>query len=126
MKHKRNTEAVVEYAKMKKEETAKKVEQAIRQLIKQNERINFNTVTAAAGVSKSYLYNQPELRKQIETLRLNQREIEPQKAIKKYMSDDNKDSLIQVFRDRIKELEKENKKLKDDIKRINGKLYENL
>ncbi|MEH7491273.1 DUF6262 family protein [Neobacillus niacini] len=126
MKHKRNTEAVVAYAKKKKEDTIEKVEQAINQLIKQNVRINFNTVTTAAGVSKSYLYNQPELRERIETLRKQQREIKSPKIVRKNMSDENKDSLIQVFRDRIRELEKENKQLKDEIKRVNGKLYENF
>ncbi|MDC3412881.1 DUF6262 family protein [Aquibacillus sp. 3ASR75-11] len=126
MKHKRNTEAVVAFAKKKKEETAEKVEQAIKQLIKQNERINFNTVTSAAGVSKSYLYNQPELRKRIESLRQKQNKVASPKNIKKNMNDENQDSLIQVFRERIRELEKENKQLKDEIKRINGKLYESF
>ncbi|MEH7548071.1 MULTISPECIES: DUF6262 family protein [Bacillaceae] len=126
MKHKRNTEAVVAYAKKKKEETVEKVEQAIKQLIKQNEKINFNTVTSAAGVSKSYLYNQPEIRERIETLRQQQREMTTPKNVKKNMSDENKESLIQVFRDRIRELEKENKQLKEEIKRVNGKLYENF
>ncbi|WP_099355408.1 DUF6262 family protein [Fredinandcohnia onubensis] len=126
MKHKRNTEAVIAFAKKKKEETAEKVEQAIKQLIKQNEKINFNTVTTAAGVSKSYLYNHPELRKRIEILRQQQREMPPSKVTKKSMNDENKDSLIEVFRERIRELEKENKILKDEIKRVNGKLYESL
>lgn len=126
MKHKRNTEAVIAHAKKKKEETAERVEQTIKKLIKQNEKINFNTVTTAAGVSKSYLYKQPELRERIETLRQQQRDKTPQKNVKKNMNDENKDSLIQVFRDRIRELEKENKKLNDEIKRINGKLYENF
>ncbi|WML24424.1 DUF6262 family protein [Neobacillus sp. OS1-33] len=126
MKHKRNTEAVVAYAKKKKEETVDKVEQTIKQLIQQNEKINFNTVTIAAGVSKSYLYNQTELRERIETLRQQQREVASPKNIKKNMNVENKDSLIQVFRERIRELEKENKQLKEEIKRVNGKLYENF
>lgn len=126
MKHKRNTEAVVAYAKKKKEETVEKVEQAIKQLVQQNEKINFNTVTMAAGVSKSYLYNQTELRERIETLRQQQSEVTSPKKIKKNMSLENKDSLIQVFRERIRELEKENKQLKEEIKRVNGKLYEDF
>jgi hypothetical protein len=85
MKHKRNTEAVVAYSKKKKEDTIEKVEQAIKQLIKKNERINFNTVTTAKGVSKSYLYNQPELRERIESLRQQQREITSQKNVRKNM-----------------------------------------
>jgi predicted nuclease with TOPRIM domain len=126
MKNKRNTEAVIAYAKRKKVETAGKVEQVIRQLIKQNERINFNTVSIAAGVSKSYLYNNPEIRNRIEALRKQQHEVPSLIKTKKKMNDENKDSLIQVFKERIQELEKENKQLKDEMKRINGKLYESF
>lgn len=46
-------------AKKKSEEIAQKVEQAIKQLIKKNERINFNTVFIESGVFKSYLYKHP-------------------------------------------------------------------
>ncbi|MGR5970910.1 DUF6262 family protein [Bacillus paranthracis] len=57
MKHKRSTNAIVALAKKKREETLQKVEKAIRQLIKENRCINFNSVSDFAGVSKSYLYN---------------------------------------------------------------------
>jgi hypothetical protein len=124
MTHKRNTVAVVAFARKKKEETAEKVEQAIKQLIKQNDRINFNTIATTAEVSKSYLYNQPDLRRRIESLRQQQRGATSPKSLKRNMSDESKEALLEVVRERIRELEKENKQLKEEIKRINGKLYE--
>ncbi|MEE6146353.1 DUF6262 family protein [Bacillus cereus] len=124
MNHKRSTEAIVAMAKKKSEETVQKVEQAIKQLIKKNARINFNTVSIESGVSKSYLYNHPAFRERIEMLRKQQ--VESPKAVKRQMSDESKDAKIQILRDRIKELESENKRLKDENRRIQGKLYEQI
>lgn len=122
MNHKRSTEAIVAMAKKKSEETVQKVEQAIKQLIKKNNRINFNTVSIESGVSKSYLYNHPAFRERIEMLR-NQQGKSP-KAVKRQMSDKSNAAKIQILRDRIKELESENKRLKDENRRLQGKLYE--
>lgn len=126
MKHKRNTDAMIALARQKREETVKKVEQAIKRLIKQNERINFNIVAATAGVSKSYLYNHPDLRERIETLRKQQMQVKSPKAAKRNMTDESKDALMEVLRERIKELDNENKRLKEENKRLQGKLYEQI
>jgi len=126
MKHKRNTDAVVAFARQKKEETEQKVEQAISQLIKQNDRLNFNTIATTAGVSKSYLYNHPDFRERIDTLRKQQMGVKSPKAVKRNMSVESKDALIEVLRARIKELGNENKQLKEENRRIQGKLYEQI
>jgi hypothetical protein len=126
MKHKRNTDAVVALALQKKEETEQKVKQAIKLLIKQNGRINFNIVATTAGVSKSYLYNHTDFRERIETLRKQQMLVKSPKGIKRNMSDESKDALMEVLRERIKELTNENKRLKEENKRLHGKLYEQI
>ncbi|HHL0974473.1 TPA: DUF6262 family protein [Bacillus cereus] len=123
MNHKRSTEAIVAMAKKKSEETVQKVEQAIKQLIKKNDRINFNTVSIESGVSKSYLYNHSAFRERIEMLRKQQGS---PKAIKRQMSDESNAAKIQILRDRIKELESKNKRLKDENRRLQGKLYEQI
>lgn len=126
MKHKRSTDAIVALAKKKRKETVQKVEQAIRQLIKENGRINFNTVSCSAGVSKSYLYNHSDLRERIQTLRKQQQQAVSPKSVKRKMSDENKGAMIQLLRDRVKELEHENRQLKDENRRLHGKLYEQI
>ncbi|MEB9565447.1 DUF6262 family protein, partial [Bacillus cereus] len=120
MKHKRSTDAIVALAKKKREETLQKVEKAIRQLIKENRRINFNSVSDFAEVSKSYLYSHTTLRERIETLRKQQQRAVSPKFEKRKMSDENKDAMIQLLRDRIKEVEYENRRLKDENKRLQG------
>jgi predicted nuclease with TOPRIM domain len=40
------------------------------------------------------------------------------------MSDVSKDAIIELLRERIKELESENKRFKEDNQRLQGKLYE--
>jgi exonuclease VII small subunit len=124
LKHKRSTDAIVALAKKKSEKTVQQVEQAIKQLIKKNERINFNTVAVESGVSKSYLYNHPDFRRRIESLR-KQWQQSPG-TVKRQMSDESKDAMIQLLRERIKELEGENKRLKGENKRLYGKIYEKV
>lgn len=125
-KHKRNTEAVVALAHKKSEETLKKVDQAIRLLIKNKERINFNTVATTAQVSKSFLYNNKQVRERIEFLRNQQEQVKSPKAIKRNMSNESKDATIEILRERIKKLEAENKRLKEDNKRLLGIKYSEL
>lgn len=126
MRHKRSTDAIVALAKKKREDTIQKVEQAIKQLVKKQGRINFNTISIESGVSKSYLYNHEEFRKRIELLRNQQQQVQSPKSVKRQMSDESKDAMIELLRERIKELESENKRLKEDNKRLQGKLYEQI
>ncbi|MGR5970911.1 hypothetical protein ACT7C1_34650 [Bacillus paranthracis] len=42
------------------------------------------------------------------------------------MGDENKDAMIQLLRDRVKELELENKQLKDENRKLQGELYEQI
>ncbi|MFJ1139877.1 hypothetical protein ACIKK6_03895, partial [Bacillus thuringiensis] len=72
MKHKRSTFAFVALAYMKRVVTVQMVEIAFRQLINENSRFNFNSVSVFADVSMSYLYSLTTLRERIETLRKQQ------------------------------------------------------
>ncbi len=58
--HERNTEGLRQYAALKKEKAIKRVDEAIRQLVKDKQRVTFNSVAQAAGVAKSYLYAKQE------------------------------------------------------------------
>ncbi|WP_289142867.1 DUF6262 family protein [uncultured Brevibacillus sp.] len=98
----------------------------MKRLIKQNGKINFNTVSTTAEVSKSYLYNHTDFRERIEILRKQQMQVKSPKSVKHNMSDKSKDSLMEVLRERIKELENENKRLKEENRRLHGKLYEQI
>jgi len=122
----RNTQGIKEYAKKKKEETEKKVKDTIYRLVREKYPINFNTVAKEAGVSKAYLYKNQEIRKLIEELRAKQEGLRSPKQMKVNMTEGNKDAIIAIKNKRIKELEEENRRLKEELERLRGILYEKI
>ncbi|MCU5181888.1 DUF6262 family protein [Bacillus toyonensis] len=120
----KNTKGIKDFAKLKSELTLNKVNQAIQMLIKNKEKINFNSVSTTAGVSKSYLYNHLDIRERINKLRERQQGLPSPKQVKHEITDTNKDILLAAKNKRIKQLEDENKKLKKELMRLRGKIYE--
>src|SRR6266571_8031946 len=124
----RNTSGLVAHAKLRKEQKRQKVDETITHLLREQMAINFNTVAKVAGVSKAYLYSQPQLRDRIEALR--QQELE--QAVRERVArptgktDASKDVVILAKERRIKELEEENRKLRHQLKGALGKAYDRL
>ena len=86
----------------RKNSTFKKVDEAIKRLIRAKENVNFNSVASEAGVSKATLYNHQELRERIEGLREQQAQAHTPKQIKRELNDNNKDAIIASLQRRIK------------------------
>lgn len=123
--HKRETKGIKAYAKKKSEEAYKRVDTALREMALNKEPINFNTVMKKANVSKGFVYQNEEIRIRIEKLRDSQKGIKP-KQVKDNMTDNGKDILLAAKNKKIKELEGENKKLKEELEILRGKLYDTL
>jgi hypothetical protein len=64
-----NVTGLIRHAEEKRRLTIDKVELAIKNIIKNNGNINFNSISQISGVSKAYLYKNTEIRERIETLR---------------------------------------------------------
>jgi hypothetical protein len=124
----RNTAGLVAHARSRKEARRKRVEEAITALLREHKAINFNAVATAAGVSKAYLYSQPQLRERIEALRQQELEhlVRERTVGPKGKTDASKDLVILAKDRRIKELEAENRKLQQQLKVALGKAYEQL
>lgn len=56
----RKIEALQEAAALKAQEAEERVEKALERMIKQNQKINFQSVAHSANVSTAYLYKYPE------------------------------------------------------------------
>jgi hypothetical protein len=125
---KRNTAGLVAHAHQRKEDKRKRVEAAITRLLREHQLVNFNAVAKAAGVSKTYLYSQQQLRDRIEALRQQEREqmVRERVAHPTGKTDAGKDLVILAKERRIKELEEENRKLKQQLKGALGKAYDKL
>lgn len=124
--HPRNTDGLKAYSSQKQLTTAKKVDEAIQLLIKEKGSINFNCVAERSGVSKAYLYQHKDIRGRIEALRKQQQELPSRKSIKSERTDSSKDVLLTAKNKRIKVLEDEVKRLKEQLKRLGGELYDSI
>lgn len=120
----RNTDGLKAFAQKKKEATLQKVNKSIQKLIKDKAKINFNSVSTESGVTKTYLYNNHEIRERIETLRSQQEGLSNPKQVKREMTDASKDALVAAVKKRIREIENENKKLKEELVYLRGKIYD--
>jgi hypothetical protein len=121
-----NTKALLNYTRNKTEVTFKKVDNAIINMIRNQEKINFNSVSTNASVSKVFLYKNKQVRTRIETLRKQQEGSINTKYSPKSMNDNSKNVIIVSLKKRISELERENKELKTQLKIQFGKIYENI
>lgn len=122
----KNTEALKLYAKEKTRIASEKVDKAIRELSLKGERINFNSVMTASGVSKAFLYGNEEVKERIELLRKQEVSKEINQRAKTDKTSKSKDIIIMAKDKKIRELENENKKLKEQLAILRGKLYSNV
>jgi predicted phage-related endonuclease len=118
-----NTKGLKEYAKNKSKIALEKVDKAIRELSLGEQKINFNSVSNLSGVSKTFLYNNAEIKQRIEELRDKQTEKVIRQRLKYDKTDKSKDIIIMSKDKKIKELQEENRKLKEQLEVIRGKLY---
>ena len=118
-----STKGLKEYAENKTKMTLEKVDKAIRELSFGEQKINFNSVSNLSGVSKTFLYNNTEIKQRIEELRDKQTEKVIKQRLKYDKTDKSKDIIIMAKDKKIKELQEENKKLKEQLEVLRGKLY---
>lgn len=72
-----------------------------------------------------YLYKNAEVRKHIETLQKQQEGLPSPKLVKHKMTDASKDVVIASKNRRIRVLDDENNRHKDELMRLHGKIYNN-
>ena len=118
-----STKGLKEYAQNKTKITLQKVDKAIRELSLGEQKINFNSVSNLSGVSKTFLYNNAEIKQRIEELRDKQTEQVIKQRLKYDKTDKTTDIIIMAKDKKIKELQEENRKLKEQLEVLRGKLY---
>ncbi|MDC1541963.1 DUF6262 family protein [Candidatus Pseudothioglobus singularis] len=117
-------EQLKELHEKRKQATKHKVEEAIKRLTKNSKAINFNSVAAEAGVSKSTLYNHPDLKERIGFLRNQQQKAFVDSRIKR--DENNQNAVIASLKRRIEKLEKKNKELEQECRQLREKEKEKL
>ncbi|MGH2416684.1 MAG: DUF6262 family protein, partial [Microcystaceae cyanobacterium] len=119
----RKIEALQEAAALKAQETEERVEKALERMIKQNQKINFQSVAHSANVSTAYLYKYPEIKHRIITLRDQQKNQSKPKPVP-IASDNSKAVIIYNLREETKRLRAEIAQLRRINEALTGRLYQ--
>ncbi len=121
-----NVEGLIKYSRNKKEKAIQKVDEAIRNLSVNGNKINFNTVSKGSGVSKGFLYKEYTIKTRIEELRNKQINHEINQRAKFDKTAKSKDIIIQAKDKKIAKLEEENTSLKLQLQFLQTRLYEDI
>jgi hypothetical protein len=123
MKFKRNTQAIVRLAAEKSNQARRRVIESINEQ-RESAAINFNTICAAARVSKTFLYDpkHSDLAQQIRSLRQETPQSTATKPTRANKSDSAKDAQIARFKERVRTLEEQVRSLKEENVLLYGKL----
>ena len=110
-----NSARIVLAAKRRSELTRAKAVQAIRQLERSGAVVTFEAVAANAGVSRSWLYGQADLRVEIERLRERTRETSSSVPVRKRTSDTSLRTRLLAALDQCRKLTEENSRLRRQL-----------
>ncbi len=110
-----NTEHIIAAAKKRSRATTSRAIAALRKIDNSGGAVNFDAVAREAGTSRSWLYNQPELRSEIERLRSRQRPTPSRIPDRQRATDASLHQRLQTASDRIRQLENDNTRLRQAL-----------
>lgn len=106
----------------RKQDASERVHQVVEKLGRTGGKINFQTVAKAANVSVSYLYKYPKLKQQIAELR-NKQSSMPRTPATKPISSNSFAKVVSRFKERIHQLEEENREFRRKNEALAGQVY---
>ena len=124
MSVKRNTEAVTRLAAEKSEKARQRTREALHLLQRQGKPINFATISKAANVSKTFLYDPRHADLAEEIRRLRNQPLQRASAFQssKRKSETAKDAQLARLKDRVQKLEQQVRALQLENELLYGRL----
>ena len=107
-------------ARARHDDTAARAEAALEALQRQARPVNFGQLAKAAGVSRYWLYRQPELRQKIERLRGELPQKQRRSQGTQRASADSLRQQLHTYREELARLRAENTALKEQLARQLG------
>lgn len=107
-------------AQARHDATLRRAETTLRMLARHGAPITFRGFAELAGVSRSWLYRQPELREQLEQLRQQRSSRAPAVPSAERATTDSLRQQIHAYREEIARLSKENQALYEQLARKLG------
>jgi hypothetical protein len=112
-----NSPHIIAAARRRAAATRKRAVSALRRMDNAGLPISFDAVTREAGVSRSWLYNQPDLRAEVERLRNRRSPPAPARSIPDRQRASEASLLLRLesATERIRHLQAENKQLRETL-----------
>ena len=120
-----NSHHLVAAAERRRADTLERARHALQELGETGERRTVMQIAAHAGVSRSWLYAQPELRDQLRRLTAISETAESTAARIERGSDASLRQRLTLAHERIRELDDENRQLRNQIALLHGQLRAN-
>ena len=113
-------ERLREAARTRHETTLNRAENAVQRLVKRGEAITYRRVAETAGVSRSWLYRQPALRREIDRLRASTANRPGRLPAAERATVDSLRQQLRTYREETTRLRSENQELRDQLARHLG------
>jgi Family of unknown function (DUF6262) len=112
-----NSRHIIAAARRRAAATRKRAVAALRRMDKAGLPITFDSLSKQARVSRSWLYNQPDLRAEVERLRARQTPPSPRRSVpdRQRASDTSLLRRLESATERIRRLEEENVQLRESL-----------
>ena len=112
-----NSRHVISAARRRAAATRKRAVAALRRMDKAGLPITFDSVSKQARVSRSWLYNQPDLRAEVQRLRARRTPLSPLRSVpdRQRASDASLLRRLESATERIRRLEEENVQLRESL-----------
>jgi hypothetical protein len=118
------TERLTANARRRSEQTLQRAQETLTAMAARGDTITVAKLAQTADVSRSWIYTQPELREQIEQLRLVTPPRPPGSAAAGRASLESLKRRLDLAHQRITQLREENRQLRRSIEQLHGQLRE--
>jgi Family of unknown function (DUF6262) len=119
-----HTERLTANARRRSEQTLQRAQETLTAMAASGDTITLAKLAQTADVSRSWIYTQPELREQIEQLRLAAPARPPGPAAASRASLESLKRRLDLAHQRIAQLRDENQKLRRSAEQLHGQLRE--
>ena len=116
-----NSQHLIAAAQRRRADTLERARRALHELGQTAQRHTITQIAAYAGVSRSWLYTQPELRDQIRRLTTPANSNAPEQHVERG-SDASLRQRLTLAHERIRELNDDNRQLRNQIAHLHGQL----
>ena len=115
-----NSQHLIAAARQRSQTTRRRAIAALRRIDNADSQVSFDVVAREAKVSRSWLYNQPDLRAEIELLRSRQRPTVRPVPDRQRATEASLHQRLQIATNRIRHLENDNQRLRQALSEALG------